>query len=88
MPPSRPLVPFMLFFALHQLSYMQHERGGQLCGQRRRREFLCGAQARAREPASVSDESRNESGYLFDYIERWHNPRQRRRLDMQQPGGV
>jgi putative transposase len=23
---------------------------------------------------------------IFDYIERWHNPRQRRRLEMQQQG--
>ncbi|MDP1767896.1 MAG: IS3 family transposase, partial [Nitrospirota bacterium] len=23
---------------------------------------------------------------IFDYIERWHNPRQRRRLDQQQQG--
>ncbi|MCP9450513.1 MAG: IS3 family transposase, partial [Nitrospira sp.] len=23
---------------------------------------------------------------IFDYIERWHNPRQRRRLEMRQQG--
>lgn len=37
----------------------------------------------AGEPAALPDKSLGQGGYL-DYIDRCHNPRQRRRLELQQ----
>lgn len=65
--------------------YLQHERRGQLCGQCRRRKFVWRAQTEPvnRRQYRTRAEARPD---IFDYIERWHNPRQRRRLEMQQLG--
>ena len=63
---------------------LQHECGGQLCRQRGCRELLRRTQTGTRESSAVPDASRRPRADIFDYIERWHNPRQRRRLDMQQ----
>lgn len=63
-------VPALLPDAPH---YLQHERGGQLCGQRRGGKFLWGCSNERGEPASVPGESRGKR-VIFDYIERSHNP--------------
>ena len=43
---------------------LQHERGGELCRQRRRRELFRGAQTRTSEPTSLPDPCRGQGRYL------------------------
>lgn len=82
-------VPALLGGAPH---YVQHECGGQLCRPCGGRKFLWGAQRERvnRRRYQTRAEVRAD---VFDYIERWHNPRPRQRrasvgVEPVRPGSV